>query len=77
MQVEILYRPAYSMAIVNLAPFEEIRVEAGSMVGMTDGMQLQTRMEGGLFRSLQRSLEDFFYRETQSRPVVLPQFIYV
>jgi ribonuclease J len=28
-------------------------------------------------RSLQRSLEDFFYRETQSRPVVLPQFIYV
>lgn len=26
---------------------------------------------------LQRSLEDFFYRETQSRPVVLPRFIRV
>ena len=69
MQVEILYRPAYSMAIINLAPFEEIRVEAGSMVGMTDGMQLQTRMEGGLFRSLQRSLfggESFFLNVFQA-----------
>lgn len=28
-------------------------------------------------RKLQRSLEDFFYRETQSRPVVLPRFIHV
>lgn len=28
-------------------------------------------------RNLQRALEDFFYRETQSRPVVLPQFIQV
>lgn len=28
-------------------------------------------------RKLQRSLEDFFYRETQSRPVVLPRFIRV
>jgi len=26
---------------------------------------------------LQRSLEDLFYRETRSRPVVLPQFIRV
>jgi ribonuclease J len=28
-------------------------------------------------RNVQRALEDFFYRETQSRPVVLPQFIRV
>ncbi len=28
-------------------------------------------------RGVQRALEDFFYRETQSRPVVLPQFIRV
>lgn len=28
-------------------------------------------------RHVQRSLEDLFYRETQSRPVVLPQFIQV
>ena len=26
---------------------------------------------------VQKSLEDLFYRETQSRPVVLPQFIRV
>jgi len=28
-------------------------------------------------RSVQRALEDFFYRETQLRPVVLPQYIQV
>ena len=27
--------------------------------------------------NLRRALEDFFYRETRLRPVVLPQFIYV
>jgi len=28
-------------------------------------------------RGVQKALEDLFYRETQSRPVVLPQFIRV
>jgi hypothetical protein len=28
-------------------------------------------------RDLRGALEDFFYRETQSRPVVLPRFIQV
>jgi uncharacterized protein (AIM24 family) len=56
MRAEILYRPSYSMAVVDLAPFEEIRVESGSMVSMTEGMTLKTRAEGGLIRSLSRSL---------------------
>ncbi len=63
MQAEILYRPAYSMCVVTLAPGEEIRVEAGAMVSMTEGITVQTRMEGGLLRSLSRSLlggESFF-----------------
>ncbi|MBN1681123.1 MAG: TIGR00266 family protein [Anaerolineae bacterium] len=63
MQVEIAYRPSYSMAIVDLVPFEAIRVEAGSMVSMTEGITLQTRAEGGLLRSLSRSIlgsESFF-----------------
>lgn len=63
MQAEILYRPSYSMAVVNLAPGEEIRVESGALVSMTEGMRVQTRMEGGVLRSLQRSFfgsESFF-----------------
>jgi uncharacterized protein (TIGR00266 family) len=63
MRAEILYRPSYSMAIVDLAPLEELRVESGSMVSMTDGITLKTRAEGGLLRSLSRSLlggESFF-----------------
>ena len=40
MQVEILYRPSYSMANITLAPNEEIRVEAGSMVSMSPGVSI-------------------------------------
>ncbi len=69
MQAEILYRPAYSMCVITLAPEEEIRVEAGSMVSMTEGVTIQTRMEGGLFNSLKRSLlggESFFLNVFQA-----------
>ncbi|NDJ78390.1 MAG: TIGR00266 family protein [Chloroflexi bacterium] len=69
MQAEIMYRPSYSMAVVNLSPHEEIRVESGAMVSMTEGMQLQSRMEGGLLRSLGRSIlgsESFFLNVFQA-----------
>ncbi len=63
MRAEILYRPSYSMAIVDLEPYEEISVESGAMVSMTEGMKLKTRVAGGVVRSLTRSLfggESFF-----------------
>ncbi|MBN1562962.1 MAG: TIGR00266 family protein [Anaerolineae bacterium] len=69
MRAEILYRPSYSMAIVDLEPLEEIRVEAGSMVSMTEDVTLKTQMEGGLLRSLSRSLfggESFFMNVYQA-----------
>lgn len=69
MRAEILYRPSYSMAVVDLAPFEEISVEAGAMVSMTEGMTLKTRPEGGLIRSLSRSLlggQSFFVNVFQA-----------
>jgi uncharacterized protein (TIGR00266 family) len=69
MRAEILYRPSYSMAIVDLAPAEEIRVESGSMVSMTEGIALKTRAEGGVLRSLSRSLlgaESFFINVFQA-----------
>ncbi|MEP0762295.1 MAG: TIGR00266 family protein [Chloroflexota bacterium] len=69
MRAEIMYRPSYSMAIVDLAPHEEIRVESGSMVSMTEGMKLKTQMEGGILRSLTRSVlggESFFLNVFQA-----------
>jgi len=63
MQTEIKYAPSYSLAIVTLGANEPIRVEAGSMVSMTAGIILETKAEGGLLKSLARSVlggESFF-----------------
>lgn len=69
MQADLLYRPSYSMVVVTLAPYEELRVEAGSMVSMTEGIQINTRAEGGLLRSLSRAFlggESFFINTFQA-----------
>jgi uncharacterized protein (TIGR00266 family) len=63
MQVEIKYRPSYSLAVVALSSGEPIRVEAGSMVSMSGGVTLETKAEGGILKSLARSMlggESFF-----------------
>ena len=38
MQIEILFRPSFSMTRIQLGPDEEIRVEGGAMVSMSDGI---------------------------------------
>ncbi len=63
MDVEILYKPAYSLAVISLEPAEQVRVEGGSMVGMSSGLTLETKATGGLLKSLARSMlagESFF-----------------
>ncbi|MEM5776305.1 MAG: AIM24 family protein, partial [Anaerolineaceae bacterium] len=63
MQTEILYRPSYSIARVNLSANETIRTESGAMVGMSAGVTIETKMQGGLLKSLARSVlggESFF-----------------
>ncbi|MBN2223338.1 MAG: TIGR00266 family protein [Deltaproteobacteria bacterium] len=63
MQTEILYRPAYSLAKVALAPNEKIRTEAGAMVSMSADLALETQARGGLLSSLARTVlggESFF-----------------
>lgn len=66
MQTEIQYRPAYSLALVTLSPNEVIRVEAGAMVSMSEGVTLETKAAGGILSSLKRSLlggESFFVND--------------
>ena len=69
MKVEILYKPSYSMAKVELGGSERITVEAGSMVAMSADIQVETKMKGGLLKSLARSVlggESFFINTYQA-----------
>ncbi|MCE1252118.1 MAG: TIGR00266 family protein [Anaerolineae bacterium] len=55
MDIEILYRPSYSLAVVKLAANEKIRSDSGAMVSVQNA-SIETKMEGGLFKALGRSL---------------------
>jgi uncharacterized protein (TIGR00266 family) len=66
MQVDIQYRPSYSLAVVKLDPDESIQVEAGAMVSMSLGMAIETKAKGGLMGALKRSVlggESFFMND--------------
>ena len=63
MDVEVIHRPSYSLAIAKLTPNERIRAEAGAMVSMSGGVNIETKAEGGLLKSLGRAVlggESFF-----------------
>lgn len=63
MQVDILYRPSYSVARVLLNHNEAIQVEGGAMLGMSPDIQMKTEARGGLLKSISRSMfggESFF-----------------
>jgi uncharacterized protein (TIGR00266 family) len=65
-----MYRPSYSLGKITLEGGEEVRVEGGSMVSMSQGMELQTGATGGLWRSLGRSLfgGETFFQNTYRAP---------
>jgi len=55
MQHTIAHGPAYAMATLELAPRESVTVEAGSMVGMSDGLKIRTHIggnKGGFFSGI-------------------------
>jgi uncharacterized protein (TIGR00266 family) len=63
MQHQILYRPSYSLLIVQLEAGESLAAETGAMVSMSANIQLETAMRGGFFGALKRSVlggESFF-----------------
>ena len=70
MEVEILYRPSYSLAMLKLTGGEQVRVEAGSLVTMSAGVVIETSATGGLFKSLGRSLfgGESFFQNTYTAP---------
>ena len=50
------YRPAYALATVALADGQSIKTEAGAMVSMSANLELESKMEGGLWSALKRSV---------------------
>ncbi len=63
MQHEILYQPSYALLKAKLQQGEAISAEAGAMVSMSGGVQIETKARGGVFGALKRSVlggESFF-----------------
>jgi len=63
MEHEVLYRPSYSLLRIRLERGESVSAEAGAMVSMSSGIEMQTAAKGGLIGALKRSVlggESFF-----------------
>ena len=56
MKIDIQYRPAYSLAIVDLAAGESVQAESGAMVSMTGNIGIETAMKGGLLGAVKRKI---------------------
>jgi uncharacterized protein (TIGR00266 family) len=63
MQSEILYAPAFATARLTFTAGESVRAEAGAMVAMSSGLEMQTSTQGGVMKGLRRAVlggESFF-----------------
>jgi uncharacterized protein (AIM24 family) len=57
------------MSFINLGGGEEVRVEGGSMVSMSNGVSIETDATGGLLSSISRKMfggESFFHNTFQA-----------
>ena len=70
MDIEILYKPSYSLGVLKLSGGEQVRVEGGAMVSMTDGVSIETQATGGILKSLARSVlgGESFFQNTFTAP---------
>ena len=63
MNFEILHRPSYALLNLQLSAGENVSAEAGAMVSMSSGIEIETSMRGGLLGGLRRKFlggESFF-----------------
>ena len=69
MKTELLYRPSFAAARVEIGPGEGVRADGGAMLGMSSGVQIETNATGGIMQSLKRSVlggESFFMNTFRS-----------
>ncbi len=63
MEIATRHTPAYGVARLTLTGGEQVRVEGGAMMAMSDGVTLSAKAEGGVMKSLKRAAlggESFF-----------------
>lgn len=63
MRIETRHTPSFGIGRCTLGGGESVKVEAGAMMAMSTGMNLQSKAEGGVFKSLKRAAlggESFF-----------------
>ncbi len=69
MEITLKHQPAYALAVVRLAPNETVKVEAGAMVSFSEGIQIETKAQGGLFGGLKRAIAgESFFQNTYTAP---------
>ena len=56
MQIDIQYRPGFSLAVVSLDHKEKIQVESGAMVSMSPDIEMETEAKGGFLKSIARKM---------------------
>jgi uncharacterized protein (TIGR00266 family) len=56
MQISIRHAPSFAVARCTLAGGETVRAESGAMMATSDGVEVQAQMQGGLMKSLKRSV---------------------
>ena len=68
MEITLKYQPAFSLAIASLGGNEEIKVEPGAMVSHSEGVQMETKAQGGLMGGFKRMIggESFFQNTFQA-----------
>lgn len=69
MQTEIRHSPAFALTRITLSGGEEVRVQGGAMAAHSAGVELEAKMDGGLMKSLKRSVlggESFFLSKYQA-----------
>ena len=63
MRIDIRHQPAFAVARATMSAGEQIKAESGSMAAMSQGVNIQAKMEGGFLKALKRSAlggESFF-----------------
>lgn len=69
MRVELKHQPSYSLAVVTLTPNEQVKAESSSMVSFSDGVNIETKAEGGLLGGLKRAVSgESFFQNTFTAP---------
>jgi uncharacterized protein (TIGR00266 family) len=67
--VTLKHQPSFSLAIVALAPNEQVKVEPGAMVSYSDGVTVETKSQGGLLGGIKRMVAgESFFQNTYQAP---------